>query len=98
MERHKMKLAALAILALTIVVSAQTKPPADPEVVAAVAPSFPPIAASANTTGDVIVEVNIDSSGSVASAHAVTGHPLLKKVCEATAKRWKFVPAKADET
>jgi TonB family protein len=96
-ERRKMKLASLAILVLTITVSAQTKPPAGPDVVAAVAPRFPAIAASANATGDVIVEVIIDSSGTVSSAHATAGHPLLKKLCEVTAKRWKFVPATGDK-
>ena len=91
-----MKLASLVILALTITISGQTKPPAGPDVVAAVAPRFPAVAAAANANGDVTVEVTIDSSGSVSSARATAGHPLLKKICEVTAKRWKFVPATGD--
>ena len=87
----------VATLALAITVSARPRPSDGPEVVSAVAPPFPAIAATAKATGDVIVEVKIDSHGNVASADAVAGHPLLKKVCEATAKRWKFGTARAGE-
>jgi TonB family protein len=78
-------------------ISAQTVPDG-PEVVAAVAPIFPPVAASAQATGDVLVDVQIGAAGTVSSAHAVAGHPLLKHICEVTARRWRFVPARGDKT
>jgi TonB family protein len=84
----------LITVASAVVVSAQIVASDQPEVVAAVAPIFPAIAAAAKASGDVIVEVKIDQKGTVFSAHAVEGHPLLQKVCEATARRWKFVAAK----
>ncbi len=88
-------LVALMVIAVGgSVVSAQTVASDQPEVVAAVAPIFPAIAASAKASGDVIVEVKIDQNGTVSSAHALEGHPLLQKVCEATARRWKFAAAK----
>src|SRR5689334_6508403 len=77
-------------------VSAQTID--GPTVVAAVAPVYPAIAAAAHASGDVNVDVKIDTSGKVASAHAVDGHALLKAICEATARRWKFVPATETQT
>jgi TonB family protein len=73
-------------------VSAQTAD--EPAVVAAVAPTYPVIAAAAKASGDVNVDVTIDSSGNVSSARAVNAHALLKNICEATARRWKFAPTK----
>jgi TonB family protein len=72
-------------------VSAQTTDA--PPVVAAVAPVYPPIAAAAHASGDVNVDIKIDTTGKVISAHAVDGHSLLKAVSVAAARRWKFVPA-----
>jgi len=89
----------IAIIAFgTICASAQSKPADEPEVVAAVAPFFPAVAAAAKASGDVIVDVTIDSRGTVSDARAAAGHTLLKKICEVTAKRWKFIPAKGEET
>ena len=62
-----------------------------PTVVAAVAPMYPPIARSAHTTGDVVVEVKINSRGDVESSRVLSGHPLLQNVGKEIAKKWKFV-------
>jgi len=61
-----------------------------PVVVAAVAPVYPPIAAAAIASGEVVVEVKIDGKGTVTSARAISGHPLLQAVSVAAARRWKF--------
>jgi TonB family protein len=59
-------------------------------VVSAVAPVYPAIAQAANATGDVVVAVEINKSGAVASARAISGHTLLQKVSVEAARRWKF--------
>jgi TonB family protein len=83
---------ALLVMGGCITVSAQST--GEVAVVAAVAPVYPPIAAAAHAIGDVTVDVKIDTSGKVTSAHAVTGHPLLQAVSVTAARRWKFVSAK----
>jgi hypothetical protein len=44
-------------------------------------PPYPRIARQAHAAGIVTVQVVIDEEGNVASAHAVSGHPLLQAVC-----------------
>ena len=61
------------------------------------APKYPPIAAAANVKGSVVVEVSVDPTGSVVSAEAVEGHPLLRGA-EESAKLWKFSPASDSTT
>jgi len=55
-----------------------------------VAPVYPPIALTANTSGDVQVAATIDKTGSVTNADFVSGNPLLHKAAVEAAKRWKF--------
>src|SRR5258705_12726197 len=43
-------------------------------------PEYPPLARQAHASGTVVVQVTIDENGSVISAHAVSGHPLLQAV------------------
>ena len=69
-----------------------------PAVVSAVAPYFPPIALAAHATGKVIIEVKINAKGVVATTKAVSGHPLLQKACENTAKRWRFAESKDSQS
>jgi TonB family protein len=82
----------LLVVAGCVGVSAQTTD--DVAVVAAVAPVYPAIAAAAHALGDVTIDVKIDASGNVTSADPVHGHPLLRAVSVAAARRWKFAPAK----
>jgi TonB family protein len=79
-------LASLAALAYQVA----PQPNELPEVVAAAAPIYPPIALAAHATGEVIVEVKINSDGAVSSASAVKGHALLLHTSLAAARRWKF--------
>jgi TonB family protein len=56
------------------------------------APDYPPIAKQAKASGTVVVQVTIDESGSVVTAHAVSGHPLLQASAVAAARQARFSP------
>jgi len=55
-------------------------------------PEYPPLAAQAKAGGAVTVQVVIDETGSVISAQAVAGHPLLQAACVAAARQARFTP------
>lgn len=57
---------------------------------AAVAPTYPPIAAAARVSGTVVVKVALDDSGGVISEAVVSGHPLLRKAATEAARKWRF--------
>ena len=57
-------------------------------------PAYPPIARQAHASGTVVVQVTIDENGTVISAHAVSGHPLLQAVAVAAARGARFSPTK----
>ena len=57
-------------------------------------PAYPPIARAAHASGTVVVQVLIDENGSVVSAHAVSGHPLLQAAAVGAAKSARFSPTK----
>jgi Gram-negative bacterial TonB protein C-terminal len=59
----------------------------------AVPPIYPAIALSARATGAVIIEVQIDSAGSVTAARAISGAAVLRPISEFTARRWLFAPS-----
>ena len=61
-----------------------------PTVIAAVAPVFPPIARAARAKGEVVVEVKLNPHGEVEESKVISGHPLLQRVSETAAKKWKF--------
>jgi hypothetical protein len=86
------------LLWLTGVPANSAAPPSPPiSVLEAVAPVYPQEAVSPKAImGDVRVDVQVDSRGAVASAHAVSGHPALYKVTESAARRWVFSSAGAD--
>lgn len=56
------------------------------------APEYPAIAKQARASGAVAVQVIIDENGSVISARAVSGHPLLQAAAVAAARQAKFSP------
>jgi len=57
-------------------------------------PAYPPIARAAHAAGTVVVQVLIDENGSVVSAHAVSGHPLLQAAAVGAARQARFSPTK----
>lgn len=61
-------------------------------VIKRVDPQYPPAAKAAHVTGSVIVEVTIDEAGTVVSARALNGHPLLVNSALEAARGWRFKP------
>jgi len=57
-------------------------------------PAYPPIARAEHAAGTVVVQVLIDENGTVVSARAVSGHPLLQAVAVGAAKQARFSPTK----
>jgi periplasmic protein TonB len=57
-------------------------------------PAYPPIARAAHASGTVTVQVLIDENGSVVSAKAISGHPLLQAVAVSAARQARFSPTK----
>src|SRR5688572_3192443 len=57
-------------------------------------PAYPPIARAAHASGTVVVQVLIDENGSVVSATAVSGHPLLTQAAVNAARQARFSPTK----
>lgn len=55
-------------------------------------PVYPPIALQAHASGIVTVQVLVDESGTVISAHAVSGHPLLQAAAVEAARQARFSP------
>lgn len=55
-------------------------------------PPYPPAARAVRASGAVNVQVTINESGSVVSASAVSGHPLLKQAAEQAARQARFAP------
>ena len=55
-------------------------------------PPYPAPARAVGASGAVNVQVTIDEEGSVISAKAVTGHPLLRDAAERAARNAKFSP------
>ena len=55
-------------------------------------PTYPPIAKAARAQGSVTVQVVADEEGSVISAQAVSGHPLLQQAAVAAARQAKISP------
>ncbi|HEX8474797.1 MAG TPA: TonB family protein [Pyrinomonadaceae bacterium] len=55
-------------------------------------PAYPAIAKAARASGTVTVQIVVDESGSVISAKAVGGHPLLQQAAVGAARQARFSP------
>ncbi len=53
-------------------------------------PPYPPTARAVRATGEVEVELKLNTDGSVMTATAVSGHPLLRRAAENAAKQARF--------
>jgi TonB family protein len=65
---------------------------------AAAVPTYPAIAKAARAQGVVVVLVTVDKAGHVASASAISGHPLLQRTSVEAAKHWEFNSEASKET
>ena len=59
-------------------------------------PAYPPIAKQMRATGQVAVQVQVDESGNVISARAMSGNHLLRASAEAAARQSRFNPVRID--
>jgi protein TonB len=57
-------------------------------------PAYPAIAKTARAAGTVVVQVTIDENGSVISANAISGPPLLRAAAVTAARGARFSPTK----
>lgn len=90
-----MKLNLLALLFFSVMLSINASAQSDaagPGVIKAFPAIYPNVAAAARASGSVVIEVKVDSSGKVISAHIVEGIPLLGVAAEKSARRWIFAP------
>lgn len=62
-----------------------------------VEPRYPEVARRFHLSGTVKVQVVINAAGTVRSAKAIGGHPVLADAAVDAAMKWKFEPA-SDET
>jgi len=60
-------------------------------------PAYPSTAQAVGASGLVSVQVLIDESGRVVSAHATGGHPLLRASAERAALAARFTPTRLSE-
>jgi len=54
---------------------------------------YPSIARQLHTEGEVVINVDVDTSGSVSGAKAISGPPVLRAAALDAVKRWKYAPA-----
>ena len=55
-------------------------------------PPYPELAKRAHASGQVVVQILLDEQGHVVSAHATSGHPLLRAAAEQAAYQTRFSP------
>lgn len=94
MKSH-MKAALIVILAFAVNTSIRGQGKGQsrndqPEVILAVAPNYFPLALSTHTSGEVVVEVKINSEGVVTAVRRISGQPILIADSKYVARRWKF--------
>lgn len=55
-------------------------------------PKYPSAARAVRASGSVQIQVTLDEDGEVATANAISGHPLLRQAAERAAKESRFAP------
>jgi TonB family protein len=71
-------------------------PESPPELVTRVAPQYPATARQARVGGNVIVEVEIDSTGRVTHTSVLRSHPLFTEAAVEAIRQWRYRPALRD--
>jgi protein TonB len=54
---------------------------------------YPSMARQLHIEGEVLVSLDVDASGSVSAARAVSGAPLLRAAALDAVRQWKYQPA-----
>ena len=97
-----MRRVALLLITLTIAASGQTMPTRIPPEEAAKHlinkpwPNYPQLAEAGRITGNVILQISIDDSGTASVQRAISGHPLLVPAAIDAANHWKYQPFEVD--
>lgn len=58
-----------------------------------VSAQYPPMARQIRAEGEVTVEVDIDATGNISSAKAISGPPVLRMAAVDAVRHWKYQPA-----
>jgi len=93
------RFAPLTLLLLTGVgIGQHTAPATSPErkVIARSAPAYPELARRMHIGGVVKIEALVRANGTVKSARALGGHPVLVDAAIAAVEKWKFEPTQND--
>jgi TonB family protein len=61
-----------------------------PAIISSVEPAWPAAAKAVRASGEVVVVVKTNQEGSVSSAKAISGHPLLRAVSAQAAQKFRF--------
>jgi len=54
---------------------------------------YPAMARQIRAEGEVVISLDVDASGKVSSARAVSGPPILRAAALDAVKRWRYQPA-----
>ena len=57
------------------------------------AAQYPSLARQMRVDGEVVISLDVDTSGKVSSARAISGPPVLRAAALDAVKRWKYQPA-----
>jgi len=93
--QHLGRVVLLVAIATSCVCFAQTDSPSEMSkgsvvMVSLFSPTYPPLARTASITGDVEVKLGIRKDGSIESAVAVSGHPMLTQAALNSAQQSRF--------
>jgi TonB family protein len=58
-----------------------------------VSAQYPQMARQLRVEGEVLLKIDIDTSGNVAVAHALSGPPMLRQAAIDAVEHWKYQPA-----
>jgi len=68
------------------------------QIIAKVAPIYPPLARQAHIQGAVVLKVRISKSGDVENLQLYSGHPMLAPAAIEAVKQWKYSPTSSTVT
>jgi len=63
-----------------------------PSIVSVAIPNYSPVALHSHTSGEVVIEMTVNSRGAVTSTKAISGNEILIALSKKVAKRWRFEP------
>jgi TonB family protein len=100
MTRHLLAPLLLLVVLTCLATSQEASPQGVPvsqsvmasQIIAKVAPVYPPLARQAHIQGAVVMKVRISKSGDVENLQLYSGHPMLAPAAIEAVKQWKYKP------